>query len=91
MSLRSKIEYRPQALRKATNTDNNPKHKAMNYDNWENALKDIISERIGATRSDAQGIISAQSFHVANEWNKGSTPPEAVRNIAEKCNWIIED
>jgi hypothetical protein len=72
----------------ATYGFDSPREKAINagqdYANWEALTVCALAAQIDCTYSDAQGIIEAQEFYLAQSWAKGLTPQETARIIDEK-------
>lgn len=62
----------------------NTGHQSQPYHEWEGAVIDRIEELCDCTRSDAQGIVEAQEFYMAQSWAKGLNPEQTARIIDEK-------
>lgn len=56
----------------------------MNYSEWEGLVTDKIEELCEVTRSDAQGIVEAQEFYMAQCWGKGMNAGDTAKFIDEK-------
>jgi hypothetical protein len=49
---------------------------------WKREITDHLIIDLGITNSDAQGIVGASAFKLAQEWAKGSDPATASRAIS---------
>jgi hypothetical protein len=54
------------------------------YWEWEGEVIDLIEELCDCTRSDAQGIVEAQDFYMAQAWTKGLSAEQTAKLIDEK-------
>jgi hypothetical protein len=60
--------------------------KNMNndYTNWENVVTNEIERTLEITHSDAQGLVEANDFVLAQQWSAGTDAKEAARFILIK-------
>ena len=55
----------------------------MNYDEWEDEVTTLVESKCDVTRSDAQGIVMAQPFVMAQSWGKGLSAEETASLVDE--------
>lgn len=53
----------------------------QNYQIWEEEITSILVENLECTRSDAQAIMEAQPFTMAQSWGKGLGPVQTAAII----------
>lgn len=51
------------------------------YATWEGQVTRIIEEKAECTTSDAQGIVEASEFIIAQSWGKALSPEETASKI----------
>jgi len=54
------------------------------YDDWEDEIIEKIEILGGMTRSDAQGLVDANSFELTKAWGRGQWPEQVVMTILKK-------
>ena len=53
----------------------------MTYTEWEDAVTTELEDILGASRSDAQSVVDANTFYMAQSWAKALTPKETASVI----------
>jgi len=48
---------------------------------WLRDITDLLIERLGIPNGDAQAIVDAHSFELAQEWGKESSPEVATERL----------
>lgn len=54
------------------------------YDIWEGDVIDELEEQLEMDRSDAQGLVMANEFYMAQSWSKGLSAKDTAKLIDEK-------
>ena len=62
----------------------------MEYSEWEDEITAIVEVDLELTRSDAQGIVEAQSFVMSQCWGKGLLPKESADCVVKASNSASE-
>lgn len=58
----------------------------MEYSKWEDEVTTIVGNDLEMSRSDAQGVVEAQSFIMSQCWGKGLEPKETANYVAAASN-----
>lgn len=53
----------------------------LNRTEWVSEIRDYLSGSLDITNSDAQGMVSAYDFELAQEWAKDSSPQTAAERL----------
>ena len=52
---------------------------------WERSITDCLINDLEISNSDAQGIVGASGFELAQEWGKGSDAAKAAKAIRTRA------